>query len=152
MNLYFLIIIIIIKIIYRLFSCNYTTHIKDNLFIGNFISSFNCNDFDIIVNTTKNLPFFTNKLNIRIPINDNYIFKNKELLQFSNRINYLSNIKNKKILIHCEMGIQRSCFITQILLKKIYNLNFNDSYNLIRNKRKISFMPYHNFKYLYKYY
>lgn len=150
MNLYFLILIFIIKIVYKLFNIPNTTHIINNIYIGNYISSFNAEDFDIIINCTKHLPFYYNKINIRIPINDNYIFKNYELLKYNNLINKLSKIKNKKILIHCVMGVQRSCFITQLILKKIYNLNYKKAQKIINIKRKISFIPYHNFKYLYK--
>ena len=152
MNLYYIILIIFIKIIYKIFNIENTTKIINNIYIGNFISSFyaNENNYDIIINVSKELPFFTNKINIRIPIDDNYIFKNKDLLKFIDIINLISNIKNKKILIHCRMGMQRSCFITQLILINKYNISFNKSFKLIKIKRNISFLPYHNFKHIYK--
>ena len=150
MNLYYIILIIFIKIIFKIFNIGNTTKITNNIYIGNFISSLYTDDYDIIIKVSKELPFFSNKINIRIPIDDNYIFKNKDLLKFIDIINLISNIKNKKILIHCRMGMQRSCFITQLILINKYNISFNKSFKLIKIKRNISFLPYHNFKHIYK--
>lgn len=150
MKIYYIILIIFIKIVYKIFNTKNTTKIINNIYIGNFISSIYSDEYDIIINVSKELPFFSNKINIRIPIDDNYIFKNKDLIKFIDIINLISNIKNKKILIHCRMGMQRSCFITQLILIKKYNMSFNKSFKLIKIKRNISFLPYHNFKHIYE--
>lgn len=150
MKIYYIILIIFIKIVYKIFNTKNTTKITNNIYIGNFISSIYSDEYDIVINVSKELPFFSNKINIRIPIDDNYIFKNKDLIKFIDIINLISNIKNKKILIHCRMGMQRSCFITQLILINKYNMSFNKSFKLIKIKRNISFLPYHNFKHIYE--
>ena len=150
MKIYYIILIIFIKIVYKIFNTENTTKITNNIYIGNFISSIYSDEYDIVINVSKELPFFSNKINIRIPIDDNYIFKNKDLIKFIDIINLISNIKNKKILIHCRMGMQRSCFITQLILINKYNMSFNKSFKLIKIKRNISLLPYHNFKHIYE--
>ena len=148
-KMYYFILFLFIKIINKLFNIDNTSKITNNLYIGNIISSLNTNNFDIIINCTKEIPFFSNKINIRIPIDDNYIFKNYDTKNYFNLINKtLHKYKNKKILIHCRFGMQRSCFITQYILIKHDHYNLENSYKLIRSKRKISFLPYHNFKHI----
>ena len=147
--IYYIFTIISLKVIYKLFNMSNTTNIYKNIYIGNFISSLYSNEFDIIINTTKELPFFYNKKNIRIPINDNIFFKNNNILKYIDKILNSYDI-NKKILIHCKFGLQRSCFVTQILLLKIFKIRLIDSYKLIKKKRLLSFLPLNNFKFIYK--
>lgn len=139
----------ILNIINKIFNTKNTSNIIHNLYIGNFISSFHIKNYDIIINCTKELPFFSNKINVRIPIDDNYIFKNNNIKNYFYLIDKtIKKYKDKKILIHCRFGLQRSCFITQYILVKHYNFNLKSSYELIKNKRKNSFFPYHNFKHI----
>lgn len=147
------IILILILLFFKILNLNNYDEIIPNIFIGNIWSSFiNYNDFDVIVNLTKDLAFSPNCKNIhfRIPIDDNYIFKNQDITNYLSIIDKLLELykSKKKILIHCRFGVQRSAFLTQILLIKILKLTKLESYNLIKSKRKICFLPYHNFNHI----
>ena len=146
-------ILILILLFHKILFINNYHEIIPNLYLGNAWSSFlNYENFDVIVNVTNDIDFPAkyNKLKIRIPVDDNYIFKNQEIIKY---LYILDDLKkyyntNKKILIHCRFGVQRSAFITQLLLKKILNINDDKCIKLIKNKRKICFLPYHNFKHI----
>ena len=147
------IILILILLFHKCLFINNYHEIIPNLYIGNAWSSFlNYEKFDVIVNVTKDIdfPIKYNKLKIRIPIDDNYVFKNQEIKDYLHNLEELKkqHNNNKKILIHCRFGIQRSAFITQLLLKNILNLNDKECINLIKKKRKLCFFPYHNFKHI----
>lgn len=128
------------------------------IFIGNYNSSQNINflknkKISLIINCSKNCNFTENYKckKIRIPVDDNKIFKNYNLL------NYLDNLKiidfyrqNKQnILIHCEVGSQRSAnFLLLYLIKKL-KIDYNIAFKIIKNKRPICFFPINNFSHLY---
>ena len=146
-------ILIIILLFHKIFNINNCNEIIPNIYIGNAWSSIlNYEDFDVIVNVTKDIEFPKKfkKTKIRIPVDDLYIFKNQDIKNYLNNIDELQELynQNKKILIHCRCGIQRSGFITQLLIMKILNTNQEQTINLIQNKRKICFRPYHNFKHI----
>jgi protein-tyrosine phosphatase len=147
------IILILMLLFFKIFNLNNYDEIIPNIYIGNIWSSFiNHKDFDVVVNLTKDLGFSPNCNNIhfRIPVDDNYIFKNQDITNYFSIIDKLIELykNNKKILIHCRFGIQRSAFFTQILIMKLLNLTKLESYHLIKSKRKICFLPYHNFNHI----
>lgn len=146
-------ILILILLFHKIFIINNYHEIIPNIYVGNVWSSiFNFDNFDVIVNVTKDIDFPSecNKIKIRIPIDDNYIFKNQEIIKYLYILEQLKEHYNssKKILIHCKFGVQRSAFITQLLLKNILKIKDEECINLIKKKRKICFFPYHNFKHI----
>lgn len=146
-------ILILILLFHKIFIINNYHEIIPNIYIGNAWSAFlNYQNFDVIVNVTNDIDFPKkyNKLKIRIPVDDNYIFKNQEIINYLYILEHLEKYynNNKKILIHCRFGVQRSAFITQLLLKKILKFDDEECINLIKKKRKICFFPYHNFKHI----
>ena len=145
--------LILILLVYKIFNIDNFNEIIPNIYIGNAWSSFlNYKDFDVIVNITKDIGFPEKfkKTKIRIPVDDLYIFKNQDIKNYLNYLDELQELynQNKKILIHCRCGIQRSAFITQQLIMKILNIDESNTINLIKSKRKICFKPYHNFKHI----
>ena len=128
------------------------------IFIGNYQSSLNINflkekDIQLIINCSKNCIFLNNYKckKIRIPIDDNKIFKNNDLLKYIDCLNIIDDFRKKKynILIHCEVGSQRSANILLLYLIRKINLEYQTAFNIIRNIRPICFFPYNNFNHLY---
>lgn len=114
---------------------------------GNFIEKY---DIDCILNCSSDIPFYTNEtLNIRISVNDN--FKQDEIDKMYNYLDKSSNIiekylkDNKKILVHCYAGKQRSACVIAAYLIKYAGMTLNESINSIRSKRLIAFTPKVNF-------
>lgn len=124
------------------------------LWLGNIIDSKNIKflkNIDIIINCSKDIPFSTTfTTNIRIPINDDLqkteMVKLYTLLpEITRKIHdYLAN--NKKILIHCYAGKQRSASVIVAYCVRYLDLSLNDAIILLKTRRKIVFTPFINFK------
>ena len=108
------------------------------LWLGNYKAALDIdflkqNKIDLIINCTPNIPFINNEksLNIetyRIPVNDSLLERDFILMEkyFKIAIPMLLQkytIENKKILIHCHMGKQRSAILTAALLKVLIDNN-----------------------------
>ena len=142
----------LIYYIFNILKINHCNQIIPNLYLGNY-HSINLNEYDLIVNCTKDLKYDFVKTNkIRIPIQDNYVFKNNEILNYLDKLNiidtYLKN--NKKVLIFCKFGFQRSTTITLLYLILKKNLKKNDAINLIKTNRSISYFILNNFSHIFK--
>ena len=152
---YYYIKSILISSLYYILGIQNHTQIIPNIYIGNIYSSlYNYEEFDVIVNCSKNLPFPNDKENnikIRIPIDDKYINKCEELLNHLEVINDIIKHydNNKKILIHCQFGIQRSSTITAIFLMKKLNIQKEKAIEMVKSQRMISFFPYNNFNHIF---
>ena len=138
--------------IFELLKINHCNQIIPNLYLGNY-HSVNLNNYDLIVNCTRDLKDnFIKADKIRIPIQDNYIFKNNEILEYLDKLdiidNYLNN--NKKVLIFCKFGFQRSTTITLLYLILKKNLKKKDAINLIKTNRSISYFILNNFSHIFK--
>ena len=137
----------LIKDIYNL--SNSINLIIDNIYIGNAYSSSNYyilneNNIGLIVNVTEEIPNYYENFNnefeyIQIKIKDHNDKSLFEYLELSlSKINtYIKNHPNKNILIHCYMGASRSATILSAYLIKYYNLNVEDSIQLIKSKRDL---------------
>jgi protein-tyrosine phosphatase len=126
-----------------------SNEIIQNLYLGNETSSKIYNDIDIIINCSKDLPFTKKCLGIRIPIDDSPE-ESSRLFKFlkTNKVldimhNFLGN--NKKVLVHCRMGMQRSCTVVACYLIKYYNFTPQQAVAFIKNKRHIAFFGNVNF-------
>lgn len=119
--------------------------ITELLFLGD-AKSLEFRHFDMIVNCTKDTSFPNNyqPICIRISINDDPY--HSELL-FSELINnnileqIHNNITNAKlsVLVHCSMGMQRSCAVVACYLIKYYNMTPIEAIEYIKSKRPIAF-------------
>ena len=125
--------------------------IIEYLFVGNAKSlELNVN-YDMIVNCTKDIPFTISQTTkcIRLPINDNPDECNKFLYEINNtyvleHMDYY--IKNKRpVLVHCSMGIQRSCALIACYLVKYNGWTPTDAIHYIKSKRPIAFFGNVNF-------
>jgi hypothetical protein len=142
----------LIYYIFEILKINHYNQIIPNLFLGNYYS-INLNKYDLIVNCTKDLKDnFIKSNKIRIPVDDNYIFKNNEILKYLDKLDiidtYLKN--NKKVLIFCKFGFQRSTTITLLYLILKKKLKKNDAINLIKTNRSISYFILNNFSHIFK--
>jgi len=128
------------------------------LYIGNKYATTDVYLFDLIINCTLDLPFPPEAIQkiykqeyIRIPIKDDP-FEAERLYNILEEQNILDTIKkyisqNKNVLIHCNMGQQRSCAVCACYLLKYSNLDISisDVIENIKNKRPMAFFGGINF-------
>ena len=133
--------------------------ILPNLYIGNKNSSQDLefiknHKIDLIINCSKNINFIelNNVEKIRIPIDDNRIFKNYEIIKYLDCLDTIEKFRNKKkgVLIHCHVGSQRSATILLLYLIKKLNYSYEEGFNLIKCKRPICFCPINNFNHIFE--
>ena len=133
--------------------------ILPNLYIGNSTCSENLkflkeNNIKLIINCTKKNQFINNfdAKKIRIPIDDNRIFKNYEILDYLSILDIIHEYrsKSKNILIHCHIGSQRSATIILLYLTKKLKYTYEQGYNLLKSKRPICFFPLNNFNHVFE--
>ena len=140
----------IIYYIFKIFKIKHYNKIITNLYLGNYYSIY-LNDFDLIVNCTKDLYFDNVKSEkIRIPIDDNYIFKNKDILDYMSVLDEIDKYlkQNKKVLVFCKFGFQRSTTIILLYLILKKKINKQESIKLIKTNRSISYFLINNFKHI----
>ena len=153
----FLIIIIFLRKTFKkiiFYNKNNINMVVNNLWIGNIKASKSksiINDMDIIINLSKDIPFLKkDKLNYRISVNDdlttnsnNIMYKN--LNKFADII-HINLLNQKKILVHCYAGMQRSASLIVAYLMKYFNMSLSDAVIYLKSKRSIVFFPFINFK------
>jgi len=137
-----------------------------NLYVGNKYATTDIYLFNLIINCTPDLPFpledkQTQKLyeqeqeHIRIPIRDEP-FESERLYNILEEQNILYTIKkyisqNKNVLIHCNMGQQRSCAVCACYLLKYGNIDISsldvmeNVIEIIKKKRPMAFFGGINF-------
>jgi hypothetical protein len=117
------------------------------LFLGEYKDAENVSlNTKLIINCTKNIPFFSyDSTNIRIPIDDTpddsdvllNVWKETDL--FDNIKNHI--IQSHDVLVHCQMGRQRSAATIVAFLIKTLRLSKTDAILLIKSKKKEAFFP-----------
>tara|TARA_B100000902_G_C27078589_1_gene797706 strand:- start:334 stop:822 length:489 start_codon:yes stop_codon:yes gene_type:complete len=123
--------------------------ITPNIYLGNYKASQKDN-FDTIINCSKYLPFHHDKTyNHRIPVNDD-LSNNSNLLLLKYMIESLPIInehvkRNKRILVHCKAGMQRSAAVVAAYLMKYENYTLKDAKKFVISKRNVAFMSGSNF-------
>ena len=126
-----------------------------NLWLGNILIAksnkfFIENNITVVVNCSKDIPFYHNHTtNYRIAVDDN--LKKEEIDKF---YEYLPKIipivhnhllKNDRVLVHCYAGKQRSASIVCCYLLTYGDMDFKKSIESIKTKRLVSFTPEINF-------
>ena len=122
------------------------TEIIENLYVGNkrSVHDFEPNKMTLIVNCTKSIPFQTNSYKkIRLPI-DNSDNDSVNLYDYINKTRVLEEMNkclfyNKCVLVHCRMGIRRSCLVVACYLIKYHKLTPKQAIFFIKKKRPIAF-------------
>ena len=150
------------KLIFDIFEkvgiCNTYDIIIPNIYLGNYNSSQDLNflkkhNIKLIVNCTRGIPFLSEHEceKVRIPIDDNRIFKNNDILEHLDIIDKIEDYIKKKenILVHCRLGSQRSANIVLLYLLKYKHLDINFATQLIKQKRPICFFPMNSFNHIY---
>ena len=111
------------------------------------------NNIKLIVNCSRHIPFIENWdcEKVRIPIDDNRIFKNNDILKYLDILEKIDEYRRSKqnILIHCRAGSQRSANIILLYLTKNLKIDFETSYNILKLKRPICFSPSNSFSHIY---
>lgn len=149
--------------VYNLFFDSYNLIIP-NLWLGDINAAHNLqflkeNNIDIVVNCTKNLPFISEinseaknlSLNFyRIPVDDSLLEKDMVLMEqwFDILLPVILEKyrENKKILINCHMGKQRSAIFVAALLKLLLDNNINiENLNNVNDNDKKQFENIVNF-------
>ena len=133
------------------------SEIFPELTIGNKnTASMYYDSYSLIINCTKNLPISNSSqiTTIRIPIDD--LPEDSEIL-----LSYLPSItekiheailKRKKVLVHCSMGISKSCTVVAAYLIRYYNVTSVDEViSFIKEKRKEAFFGGVHFRQLLEY-
>uniref|UniRef100_A0A6C0IG47 Uncharacterized protein n=1 Tax=viral metagenome TaxID=1070528 RepID=A0A6C0IG47_9ZZZZ len=130
--------------------------ISENLFVGGIESSQKrWNEFKLIVNCTKDIPFpsqnkgLNNPECIRIPVNDTpdecdnmtkYMMETNVLQRISEYIR-----KGEPVLVHCYAGMQRSCALIACYLIKYYGVTPVVAMDHIKRHRPVAFFGGANF-------
>ena len=141
--------------LYSLFGYSDYDKIINNLYVGNYKSSQNDiitkENFEIIINCTPNLPFHSeNTHNYRLNVKDNISY-NSNIIILKKSVKLLplihQNIENKKILIHCRAGQQRSATLATMYLMKYHNMSAEKATIFVREKRPNAFFIGPNFNF-----
>jgi atypical dual specificity phosphatase len=103
-------------------------------------------EIKLIVNCSKNIPFFSyNTTNIRLAIDDtpdDSVLLLKEWIEtdlFDNIHNHITQMNN--VLIHCQMGRQRSASTIAAFLMKMFMMSKDDAMKAIKDKKREAFFP-----------
>ena len=128
--------------------------IVPNLWLGNFQDAHSepwINQFDIIINCTKELPFCNNNCKqIRIPIDDNLetieVNNMYKCLDMITEFIHIQLLKGKKIFVHCFAGVQRSASVIVAYLLRYSGLSLDECVKCVLSKRPIVFQPMCNFR------
>lgn len=120
-------------------------HIIDNIFLSNLISAQNIelitsNNITIICRLSEdtNKSIYPPDINFyNFQLEDNHLYTYELLHSFHEIIKIISLNKNCNILIHCNEGKSRSVSIIILYLMIYKNMNYQDAYNYIKQKKRI---------------
>tara|TARA_X000000950_G_C13748756_1_gene591729 strand:+ start:502 stop:987 length:486 start_codon:yes stop_codon:yes gene_type:complete len=136
------------------FGVNNYDKITNNIYLGNYKASkmevIDKEKFDVVINCTATLPFYRNNIyNHRLNVHDDLTtISNTKLFQNILRIlpvihNHVQN--NRKILIHCKAGMQRSVTLVIAYLVKYHKLSISQAEQYVKSKRSVAYMTGSNF-------
>jgi protein-tyrosine phosphatase len=122
------------------------------LFVGNknAIESHEFDDTSLIINCTHDIPIpdkYTNHIRLSVkddPYESDTLFTLLSTTDVLYRM-HSSLSHNIRIIVHCSMGIQRSCAVVACYLIKYNNMTPSDAISYIRTRRPIAFFGQVNF-------
>lgn len=111
----------------------------DNLFVGSASSVSSIIHFSLVVNCTRDIRFpkYETKC-IRVPVDDSpdntnlfieYIQGHQVLEQIHEALT-----NNRRVLVHCYAGINRSCSVVACYLMKYRNMTANEAVRFLQTK------------------
>jgi protein-tyrosine phosphatase len=103
-----------------------------------------------VVNCTTNLPFFCkSKPGWRVPIKDNLeqVECNKLLMMLPKTVEIIARVlqKGSTVLVHCQMGMQRSAAVVAAYLMWRYGLSMDVAMQIVKQRRPVAFFIRANF-------
>lgn len=114
-------------------------HICKNIYIGNSKDAASFSDLrkyriGAIINCAQELPIFSGKTlpYLHVKINPMHEFTFPEAYVIAG---FYEKYKNKNILVHCHVGMERSPSVA-ILLLMYLGMSYNQAFKLVQNKRK----------------
>jgi protein-tyrosine phosphatase len=120
------------------------------LFVGDSNDASNLDiSIKCVVNCTKNLPFSNVNLeNHRIPIDDDgnetTLIKDYWTNELFDKISdHLAH--QRCVLVHCNMGRQRSCATVAAYIMKTQRLSLEEAIAFVKSKKRDAFFPEVNF-------
>lgn len=122
--------------------------IVPHLFLGDARDAGNVENFSMVINCTKDVPFYSDTtVNIRIPVNDTPDEAMKIIEHWNGCLDTIAKEieKGNDVLIHCQMGRQRSAATAAAYLIKYHGHDKADAVSHIRNIKREAFFPYINF-------
>lgn len=132
--------------------CDAYNEIMEGLYLGSYLASEEADKFDVIINCTKTLKFYSKtKQNYRVPVNDDYTISSAvDLYKYGSQIIntiHVALLEDKKVLVHCRAGMQRSAAIVAMFLIKFHDMSPENALNYIKKKRNVAFEPFARFLY-----
>lgn len=129
--------------------------IVDNLYLGNIHDAYtHPYDVDVIINCTKDIPFFSSCLNrracIRISVDDDLQAESMDIM-YAHLPDAVATIRaclrsGKRVLVHCFAGQQRSAAVIAAYLMKTYDTSLQDTVTYMRTRKRDAFLYGVNFE------
>jgi len=129
--------------------------IKPGLYLGSYLASKpkEVKFFDTVVNCSKSLTIYKSEPGsiYRLPVNDDsQIISSIDLCKYAQlvlpHIN-LAILEDKKVLVHCRAGMQRSAAVVAMYLMKYYEMSVEEAIEYIKSIRDVAFDPIPKFIY-----
>lgn len=126
-----------------------------NLFLGSYKALQDYKKFDLIINCTKDIEFPKGDESngwvkyVRLAVNDepSEAKKLQDMLDGNNILEMINTylMENKKVLVHCKMGQQRSAIVIVCYLMRYFYVSSTEAINFVKAKRPIAFFGQVNF-------
>ncbi len=127
------------------------TPILPGLYLGNWQDAQRLTDVGLVVNCTKDIPFYASSATLpyRIPVDDApYDVTNLFQLIKDNKVFGVMDYclsQGKQVLVHCFAGRQRSAAVLACFLIYKFKIDPKTAMDFIQRRRPIAFTPYANF-------
>ena len=117
--------------------------IVEHLYLGNQYSTEIIKNIDVIVSIGCNSKNKDNKPNLKISVRDKIT---TDITPFLDQVTEYIDIeinKNKKVLVHCKAGINRSPAFVLAYLCRYNNMSIDEAQKYILQRRKVQFKDHY---------